>query len=230
MNRHFEQIRRLGFFFWIRAVGSQKLCKFFGLVQSVRFSGSPFRLTASGWISLSRDKDSQIAVQADCCFHQSVSLTAVRYAFTEPPAKISIGENCQIKKGVQICCKSGTIRFGSRCALGHRSELNCWRSSILIGNDVRIAAEVYLNTVSHAHDRVDIPVVEQGFEFEDIVIEDDVWIGRRAIILPGVRIGRGTIVAAGAIVTKNTPPYSIVAGVPAVIKKIRGEVAAENTP
>jgi acetyltransferase-like isoleucine patch superfamily enzyme len=59
----------------------------------------------------------------------------------------------------------------------------------------------------------------------DVVIEDDVWIGTRAIILHGVTIGRGAIIGAGAVVTKNVPPYAIVGGVPAKIIKFRWDVA-----
>ena len=58
-----------------------------------------------------------------------------------------------------------------------------------------------------------------------VVIEDDVWVGTRAIILHGVTIGRGAVVAAGAVVAKNVPPYSIVGGVPAKVIKFRWDVA-----
>ena len=64
---------------------------------------------------------------------------------------------------------------------------------------------------------------EQGFsEALPVVIGDDVWIGRRAMIMPGVKIGNGVVVAAGAVVTKDVPDFAIVGGVPAKILKIRG--------
>ncbi len=65
----------------------------------------------------------------------------------------------------------------------------------------------------------------QKIEHKPIVIEDDVWIGARATILGGVTIGRGAIVAAGAVVTKSVPPFTIVAGVPAKPLKIRFDEA-----
>jgi maltose O-acetyltransferase len=65
-------------------------------------------------------------------------------------------------------------------------------------------------------------MIDQGFkDKEPVIIEDDVWIGARVIILPGVKIGKGSIVGAGAVVTKDVEPYSIVAGVPAKLIRKR---------
>ena len=75
---------------------------------------------------------------------------------------------------------------------------------------------------SHAHDRLDIPMDQQGFEDPTpIHIGDDVWIGHRVTILPGVHIGKGTVIGAGSVVTKDTPEYSVVAGNPARVVKYR---------
>ena len=80
----------------------------------------------------------------------------------------------------------------------------------------------FLNSDEHQYDVVGRTMWEsgKGHQFE-IVVEDDVWIGHGAIILAPVRIGRGAIVAAGSVVTKDIPPYAIVAGVPAKILKMR---------
>ncbi len=76
--------------------------------------------------------------------------------------------------------------------------------------------EVVLKATSHAYDRIDIPMAQQGEAPEKpILIGDDVWIGMRTIILPGVEIGSHSIVAAGSVVTKSFPEYSVVGGVPA---------------
>lgn len=84
----------------------------------------------------------------------------------------------------------------------------------MMGTDVTII------TRNHRFDRTDIPMMEQGFEEErPVYIGNDVWIGDRALILPGVHVGDGSIITAGAVVTKDVPPYSIVGGVPA--RKIR---------
>ena len=89
-----------------------------------------------------------------------------------------------------------------------------------IGRYVMMGTDVIIITRNHRFDRTDIPMMEQGFEEErPVYIGNDVWIGDRVLILPGVHIGDGSIIAAGAVVTKDVPPYSIVAGVPA--RKIR---------
>ena len=89
-----------------------------------------------------------------------------------------------------------------------------------IGRYVMMGTDVTIITRNHRFDRTDIPMMEQGFEEErPVYIGNDVWIGDRVLILPGVHIGDGSIIAAGAVVTKDVPPYSIVAGVPA--RKIR---------
>ncbi|WP_417171784.1 DapH/DapD/GlmU-related protein, partial [Alistipes putredinis] len=76
---------------------------------------------------------------------------------------------------------------------------------------------------SHSWDDRTVPIMEQDCYDASILVEDDVWIGHGATILAGVRIGQGAIVAAGAVVNKDVPPYAIVGGVPAKILKFRNE-------
>ena len=81
---------------------------------------------------------------------------------------------------------------------------------------------VYIYTQNHKSDRTDITMDQQGFaEEKPVKIGNDVWIGARVTILPGVEIGDGCIIGASAVVTKSIPPYSVVAGNPAVVKKNR---------
>lgn len=95
-------------------------------------------------------------------------------------------------------------------------------SKIYIGNYVMIAHNVMIIGGNHAYERVDIPIMLQGDGKQgDIIIEDDVWIGAGSIILTGVTINKGSIIAAGSVVTKSVPEYSIVAGNPAKIIKKR---------
>lgn len=68
-----------------------------------------------------------------------------------------------------------------------------------------------------------IPMKEQGYHEADIIIEDDVWIGANSVITSGVHIGRGAVIGAGSVVTKSIPPYTIAAGTPAKVIKIRPE-------
>jgi len=86
----------------------------------------------------------------------------------------------------------------------------------LIGNNVMVAAFTAMFAANHRFDRTDIPIRDQGMATKGgIRIEDDVWIGSHSVILDGVNIGKGSVIAAGAIVDKNVAPYAIVGGVPA---------------
>lgn len=86
---------------------------------------------------------------------------------------------------------------------------------IEIGSHVGIGAGVKMYSLNHRYRDADRLYSEQGYDFGEIVIEDDVWIGSGSVILAGVRIRTGTVVAAGAVVTKDTESYSVVGGVPA---------------
>ncbi len=120
-----------------------------------------------------------------------------------------------------------TISVGNHVSLGARPTLVATRSRISIGNYVMFGPEVAIRGGNHRTDligRFMTTVRDHEKRAEDdlgVVIEDDVWVGTRAVILHGVTVGRGSIVAAGAIVTKDVPRYSIVAGVPAQVIKYR---------
>lgn len=119
------------------------------------------------------------------------------------------------------------IRVGDNVNLGYRPHLVAARSHIVIGSNVMFGPEVTIRGGNHRTDLVGrfmVSVKDDEKRPEDdrgVIIEDDVWVGTRAIILHGVTIGRGTVVAAGAIVTKSIPPYAIVAGVPARVISFR---------
>lgn len=111
------------------------------------------------------------------------------------------------------------ISIGNNSGIGDRSIIN---GPIEIGENVMMSPEVWIMTVNHCADRIDIPMNRQGFTSpKKVIIGNDVWIGARTIILPGVKIGEGSIVAAGSVVTKDVLPYTIVGGVPAKVIKSR---------
>ena len=99
----------------------------------------------------------------------------------------------------------------------------CVNEKITIGKNVMIGDFASIRDDDHRFDRLDIPMIEQGMATSPIIIEDDVWIGHGAIVLRGVKIGTGAIIAAGAVVTKDVPAFAIVGGVPAKIIKYRNE-------
>jgi acetyltransferase-like isoleucine patch superfamily enzyme len=123
-----------------------------------------------------------------------------------------------------------SIHVGDDVTLGLRSILQAPRSEIRIGSKVMLGSEVSIWGGNHAVARfgqfmADIHDADKRPEDDlGVVIEDDVWVGSKAVILHGVRIGRGAIVAAGAVVTKDVPPYGVVGGVPARILKFRWNI------
>jgi len=84
------------------------------------------------------------------------------------------------------------------------------RGGCVIGNNVDIAQDTFIWSEQHDYNSPDYDTVDKT-----VVIEDNVWIASRATILPGVRIGKGAVVACGSVVTKDVPPFTVVAGVPA---------------
>lgn len=95
-------------------------------------------------------------------------------------------------------------------------------NNIVIGKYVMMAPRVFIADNNHVHERTDIPMCFQGKTNNKItVIEDDVWIGTSVIITPGHRIGNGSILAAGAVITKDVEPYTIMGGNPAKLIKVR---------
>jgi len=98
----------------------------------------------------------------------------------------------------------------------------CRLRNVKIGSYVLLAPEVIVLNLGHITTSLEIPMLLQGARsYPQTIIENDVWIGARAIIMPGVHIGRGAIVAAGAVVTKDIEPYDVVGGNPAKLIKKR---------
>jgi len=129
-------------------------------------------------------------------------------------------------------CADGVI-VKNKCYFGNGDRLEIGRNSqlgqnarlggtIRIGDDVLMGPDVVIMATSHAFDKIDIPINQQGSTVEEpVIIGNDVWIGTRTIILPGVEIGNHSIIAAGSVVTKSCEPYSIIGGVPAKLIKKR---------
>lgn len=129
------------------------------------------------------------------------------------------GKNVNIEHGAQI---SSSLKIGDNSGVG----IDCVCGGPLsIGNDVMMGPECVVFARNHEFADVEKPMREQGYkESPECVIGDDVWIGRRVMIMPGVHIGSHAILAAGAVVTKDVPEWAIVAGNPAVVKKYRKDI------
>ena len=126
------------------------------------------------------------------------------------------GKNVNIEKGARFSAK---VELGDNSGIGINADLD---GKVVIGDDVMMGPDVTILTRNHEFSRTDIPMNRQGVsEVRAVTISDDVWIGANVIILPGVCVGKGAIIGAGAVVTKNVPEYAVVAGNPAKIVKYR---------
>jgi len=106
------------------------------------------------------------------------------------------------------------LDIGDWGAAGHYTFLNA-TGGIKIGAWAAVTHRCILNTVNHVYEDPEAPVRLQGLEVAPIVVEDDAWLGSGVYVMPGVTIGRGAIVGANSVVTRDIPAYSIAAGIPA---------------
>lgn len=129
------------------------------------------------------------------------------------------GKNVNVERGASF---ASSVTLGNHSGIGVNAVLT---GPVAIGDNVMMGPDCTFYCRNHAFDRLDIPMCWQGYyEEKPIVIGDDVWIGGHVIVLPGVHIGTGAIVGAGAVVTKDVPDYAVVGGNPARIIKSRKEV------
>jgi maltose O-acetyltransferase len=142
-------------------------------------------------------------------------------AFLLAKAGVNIG-TCRVWDGIEIrpIGAASRITIGKGCFINSSVRLECAPEvTIKIGDRVQIGSRCSFETMNHS-----VVLLEKnkrdGFP-KSIVVEDDVWIASRVSILPGVTIGKGSVIAAGAVVTKDVPPFSLVGGIPArIIRQI----------
>lgn len=128
----------------------------------------------------------------------------------------SCGKQVNIEKDALF---NSRVSLGDYSGIGVNSKIH---GTCTIGSHVMMGGDVIIITRNHRFDDVHQPMMYQGFEEErPVVIGNDVWIGDRVIILPGVHIGNGCVVAAGAVVTHSFPDNAVIGGVPAKIIKMR---------
>ena len=136
-----------------------------------------------------------------------------------PPYRIfSLGDYSVIESFACINNAVGDVIIGDHTRIGLHNTII---GPVDIGSHVNLAQGITVSALNHNFSDASKRIDEQGVSTTPVTIEDDVWIGANAVILPGVTIGEHCVVAAGAVVTKDVPPHSLVAGVPAkVINKI----------
>jgi acetyltransferase-like isoleucine patch superfamily enzyme len=131
-------------------------------------------------------------------------------------SKVNLGSHSILDRGVDIRThRQGQIEIGENTYIGPYTCLSGDR--IKIGKSCLIASQSGLYASNHVFQDASKTIKEQGFIYRGIVIEDDCWIGNGVRILDGVTIGCGSVIGAGAVVTKDIPPYSIAVGVPAKV-------------
>lgn len=159
--------------------------------------------------------------------HQRSSGTIIRRSArldVFPFNKFVVGKNSLIEDFSVINNAVGDVIIGDRTLLGISSVII---GPVRLGNNILIAQNVVLSAFNHNFDNVTKPIVDQAYSTKPIVVEDGVWIGANVVVLVGVHIGKNAILAAGSVVTKDVPPFTIVAGNPArVIKAYDFEEAA----
>lgn len=135
-----------------------------------------------------------------------------------------------LKKIIRFCGKNVNVEsraaFTPKLKIGNNSGIGIecqLYGNITIGENVLMGPEVVIYTQNHKFSDSEKYIGEQGYEEEkEVVLGNDIWIGRRVMIMPGVHIGNGCVIAAGAVVTKDMPDYSVVGGIPAKVIKKRG--------
>jgi acetyltransferase-like isoleucine patch superfamily enzyme len=174
----------------------------------------------------------------------------VRIRFAD---QVRLGRGVYLDEGVYLhACPSG-IQIGERTMVMHHAELHVYnfrdlphagirigRDSLIgefcvirgqggvsIGDRTYLSPSVQIHSSNHVFADPDTCFIDQGLTAQGVVIEDECWIGALAVILDGVRIGKGSVVAAGAVVTHDVPPHSLAAGVPA---RVIRDLAAEPLP
>jgi acetyltransferase-like isoleucine patch superfamily enzyme len=136
------------------------------------------------------------------------------------------GRRCRVLSHVFIYHPRNLV-LGENVWISPMSQVNAG-GGIRIGKNVLIGPGCMIWSQNHRYSSADCPVCEQGYDFREVVIEDDVWMGAGAIVLPGVCLRRGTVVAAGAVVTHSTEPYTLVAGIPATCIGSRFSVRCDS--
>ena len=131
----------------------------------------------------------------------------------------NLGDNVYIAPDVYIF-NAENLSIGSNVSIHSMSYIEAI-GGVIIGDDVSIAHAVTILSVNHRYSELNIPIKDQGLEFKKTQIKSNVWVGAKASILYGTTIETGSIVATGAVVTKNVNEFSVVGGVPAKLIKKR---------
>jgi len=153
---------------------------------------------------------------------KGVFVAADAEVVSEGNETIVVGDYSFILRGALLLPSGGKIIIGRNVGINPYTVIY-GHGGVEIGNDVLIATSCVIISANHNFSRLDIPINSQGLTCRGIRIEDDVWLGARVTVLDGVKIGRGAVIGAGAVVTHDIPPEAIAVGVPARVIGTRAE-------
>ena len=135
---------------------------------------------------------------------------------TPPYRRFSLGSHSVVESFSCINNAVGDVIIGDHTRIGLHNTII---GPVTIGSHVNLAQGITITALNHNFDDPSKRIDEQGISTVPVILGDDIWIGANAVILPGVTIGSHSVIAAGAVVTKDVPPHSLALGVPAVVKK-----------
>ena len=184
-----------------------------------------FLSSASGLVLIGKNVSiryaSHLTVGKDLIIEDNVELNCLSSRGIILGNRVTIGKHAIIRPSNMYGGDIGEgLKIGNDSSIGPFAYIGC-SGFIEIGDNVMISPRVSLFAENHNYDNPKLIMKTQGVTKKFIIIEDDCWIAANSIILAGVTIGKGSVIAAGSVVTKDVPPYSVVAGVPAEIIKRR---------
>ena len=160
---------------------------------------------------------SNVVVDDNCCLDAKGSTNR----------GITIADGVFLGRNTILSCKNGNIDLGEEANIGFNVEIFS-AADVRVGARTLVAAYTYLVGGDHLYDRVDVPVLHQGRTARGIDVGDNVWLGAHVVVTDGSRIGRDSVIGAGAVVIGDVPDFSIAAGVPArVVRDRRAPAAAD---
>lgn len=192
---------------------------FRGMFQRLFFKRS------SGWVLVGKGASIRYArhlsVGRDFIVEDYAEVNCMTYRGIVAGDRVTIGKHAIIRPtNIYGSAIGEGLKIGNNSSIGPYSYIGC-SGYIEIGNNVMMSPRVSIYAENHLFDRPDLSIKEQGVKREFVKIEDDCWIAANTVILAGVTIGRGSVIAAGSVVTKDVPPYSVAGGVPAKVIKSR---------
>ena len=139
-------------------------------------------------------------------------------------ARLVVGQFVHLGDGTRVLAHDGSVRIGDKCVFGADATVTGYLD-IEMGASCLVADDVYITDFDHRMDDLTLPIKDQGIVKSPVRIGPDCWLGTKAVVVRGVRIGAGTVVGASSVVTRDLPDRVVAAGVPARVLHRRDEDA-----